>query len=46
MENLLGYPEVAEAVEAGRVKLHGWVYELASARLKAYHPEEGFQWLA
>lgn len=45
MEHLLGYPQVAEAVETGRVKLHGWVYDLVSARLKAYHPDEGFQWI-
>jgi carbonic anhydrase len=45
MENLLSYPVVAEAAEAGRVKLHGWVYDLESARLKAYHPDKGFQWL-
>lgn len=45
VEHLLSYPQVEEALEAGRVKLHGWVYELASARLKAYHPELGFQWV-
>lgn len=45
MEHLLGYPVVAEAVEASRVKIHGWVYDLASARLKAYHPDLGFHWI-
>ncbi|MFQ6672498.1 MAG: carbonic anhydrase [Candidatus Tectimicrobiota bacterium] len=46
LEHLLSYPAVAEAVEAGRLQLHGWLYDLASARLKAYHPEGGFQWVA
>lgn len=45
MEHLLSYPAVVEAVENGRVKLHGWVYELSSARLKHYHPEMGFKWI-
>jgi carbonic anhydrase len=45
MDHLLGYPVVAEAVEAGRVRLNGWVYDLATARLKAYHEEHGFQWV-
>lgn len=45
LEHLLTYPTVAEAVEAGRVSLHGWVYDLAAARLKAYRAERGFQWV-
>jgi carbonic anhydrase len=45
MEHLLSYPVVNEALEAGRVKIHGWVYDLASAKLKSYHPEVGFQWV-
>lgn len=45
LEHLMSYPVVVEAVEAERVRLHGWVYDLASARLKSFHPEVGFQWI-
>ncbi len=45
LDHLLTYPVVAEAAEAGRVELHGWVYDLATGRLKAYHEERGFQWV-
>jgi carbonic anhydrase len=45
MEHLGTYPQVARALREGRLELLGWVYDLASGRIKAYRPEEGFQWL-
>ena len=44
-EHLLSYPVVAEALEARRVELHGWLYDINTSRLKSYHPELGFQWV-
>jgi carbonic anhydrase len=34
--NLMTFPSIATAVAAGRVRLHGWVYGLQSARLWVY----------
>lgn len=39
LENLLTYPVVKKALDENRVELHGWVYDLASATLRAYEPE-------
>jgi len=39
IDNLLTYPAVREAVDAGRLDLHGWVYEMRRARLTIYDPE-------
>ena len=40
LENLRAHPCVAEALAAGRVKLHGWVYDIASGRLFAQYDEQ------
>lgn len=37
LENLMTYPAVKKAVEAGELELHGWVYEIASGRVLAHH---------
>jgi len=43
LTNALGYAEVARAVAAGELALHGWVFDLASGALRVYHREaEGF----
>ena len=43
LSNALGYPAVARAVEAGEVALHGWVFDLGTGAIRAYHREaEGF----
>ncbi len=43
LSNALGYPAVARAVEAGEIELHGWVFDLGTGALRAYHREaEGF----
>ena len=35
-ENLRAHPCVAEALAAGRITLHGWVYDIASGNIRAY----------
>lgn len=39
LEHLRSYPFVAEAECAGTLRLHGWVYDLASERVRAYEVE-------
>jgi len=41
LEHLRSYPFIAEAERAGIVRLHGWVYDLASERVRAYTTEDG-----
>jgi carbonic anhydrase len=36
LEHLRTHPSVAEAIAAGRVALHGWVYDIASGDVRAY----------
>jgi carbonic anhydrase len=40
IDNLLSYPWVEERVEAGKLKLHGWYYDMAEGDLLAYSAEE------
>jgi carbonic anhydrase len=44
-ENLRSYPCVREAVKAGRLVLHAWLYDLHTGDLSAYDDEAG-QWRA
>jgi carbonic anhydrase len=39
LENLRAHPCVAEALAANRMTLHGWVYDIASRSVRAYHDE-------
>jgi carbonic anhydrase len=39
LTHLLTYPCVAAAVEAGRLEIHGWVYDLHRLELSVYDPE-------
>jgi len=41
LEHLRSYPFIAEAERAGTLRLHGWVYDLASERVRAYEAEAG-----
>lgn len=41
LEHLRSYPFIAEAECAGTLRLHGWVYDLASERVRAYTAEDG-----
>jgi carbonic anhydrase len=36
LSNLKAHPCVAEGLAAGRLKLHGWVYDIASGAIRAY----------
>jgi carbonic anhydrase len=36
LENLRAHPCVEKALADGRVKLHGWVYDIASGAIRAY----------
>lgn len=39
LENLLTYPVIQRALDENRVEIHGWVYDLATATLRAYDPK-------
>ena len=41
LDNLWSFPEVEEAVRAGRLQMHGWVYDLYSLRLSVYDKAAG-----
>ena len=45
LENLRTYDCVREAISAGQLTLHGWLYDLHSGDLLAYDDESG-QWSA
>lgn len=36
--NLAAYPPVARATSAGRVRVHGWVYDIRDGALRVYDP--------
>ena len=40
IENLLTYPYVKKAVDAGKLHLHGWIYDLESGDIEYYDPDE------
>jgi carbonic anhydrase len=39
LENLRAHPCVAAAISAGKITLHGWVYDIASGEIRAYQDE-------
>jgi carbonic anhydrase len=41
IENLRTHPSVAAGLRAGRLKLHGWMYKIATGQVFAYEPERG-----
>lgn len=41
-EHLLSYPLVKERVESGKLSLHGWWFDIASAEVHAYEEGLGF----
>ncbi|MFQ6546356.1 carbonic anhydrase [Aestuariibius sp. 2305UL40-4] len=45
LENLLGYPFVAEAVDAGRLGVHGAITDIGEGHLSVYDYDKGFQQL-
>lgn len=36
LENLQHHPSVAQALDEGRIGLHGWVYDIATGGIRAY----------
>jgi carbonic anhydrase len=46
LENLLTFPFIVEAVEAGRLYLHGWYFDIEQGQLYARQPDGGFSSLA
>jgi carbonic anhydrase len=41
LDNLLTYRQVREGVAAGRVTIHGWLYDMDHGNILAYDPESG-----
>ena len=41
LDNLMTYPIVASGVAAGRVSIHGWLYDMEKGEIFAYDPETG-----
>lgn len=41
LAHLRTHPAVREALEAGRLQLHGWVYDLATGVVREYEPRRG-----
>ena len=41
LENLHGYPVVADRLNAGKLALHGWCFKIDSAEMFAYDPSLG-----
>jgi carbonic anhydrase len=41
IENLRTHPAVAAGLKAGRLKLHGWMYKIATGQIFAYEPQRG-----
>jgi carbonic anhydrase len=40
LEHLRTHPSVAEAIERGALRLHGWVYKIQTGEVFAYDPEQ------
>ena len=41
LDNLMTYDIVREAVEAGTLNIHGWIYDMQDGSLSAYDPQAG-----
>ncbi len=39
LENLRAHPCVADALAAGKITLHGWVYDIVSGEIRAYQDQ-------
>ena len=40
LANLLTFPWIDERVEAGRLRLHGWTFDIKAGEIRAYVPEQ------
>lgn len=41
LENLRTHPSVGQALEEGKVNLHGWVYQIHTGHVFSYYPKHG-----
>ena len=41
LENLRNLPFIVDAVNSGKLELHGWVYKFESGEIREYSPESG-----
>ncbi len=41
LDNLMTYAVIREGVAAGRIKVHGWIYDMHTGELSAYDPHAG-----
>lgn len=41
LQNLYAHPAVAEAVDAGSLQVHGWMYDIAKGELRQFDSERG-----
>jgi len=41
LDNLMTYDLVREGVAAGRLNIHGWLYDMETGHLTAYDPSDG-----
>jgi carbonic anhydrase len=41
IDNLMTYPIVRDEVAAGRLNVHGWIYDMEQGTLSAYDPQSG-----
>ena len=40
LDHLRTHPAVGDALDSGRIKLHGWVYHIATGEVTAYDAEQ------
>jgi len=40
LENLRTHPCVATALDAGRIQLHGWIYDFVTGAVTVYHDQQ------
>ena len=40
LDHLRSHPSVADALNTGRIQLHGWVYHIATGEVTTYHPDQ------
>jgi len=41
LRNIQTHPSVAGALQAGRLRLHGWIYHIGTGQVTAYHHQKG-----
>jgi len=41
LDNLKTYPAVSDGLAAGKVAIHGWIYNMERGEVLAYDPDSG-----